>query len=173
MSNYDHDYYYEDVRRGSSFLMFPVGLIIGAALAPFYFSNPGMFTGFWASGQALFIEKLPDYAEYANYAMIGVVVVVAFLLRRLLRKFWLLTGVVLGAALWIPFGAHALHYAPQVGEFFPKLEAGLTTVVAKNDQFTLARNWAVDTVPIPADAVPSLSDAKAAEMAAPEPKTTQ
>lgn len=121
----------------------------------------------------MFSENFPEYEQYSNYVMIGLVVVVAIILRRLLRKFSLLTGLVLGAALWIPFGAHALFYAPQVGDFFPKLEGGLTQIVAKNKQFTMARNWAVDTVPIPPEAVPSLTDTLAASEAKPSPETTQ
>ncbi len=169
MSNTEHDYYYEDERGAASFLLFPAGLIVGAAVAPLYFSNPGMFAGLWANGQAFIVEKFPDYEQYANYVMIGIAVFVAILLRRVFLKFWILIGLFLGAALWIPFGAHAVHYAPPVGEFFPKLESGLTTIVAKNAQFTKARNWAVDMVPIPAEAVPSLTDALVADTVAPKP----
>jgi tripartite ATP-independent transporter DctM subunit len=85
--------------------------------------------------------------------------------RRLVLKLWLWAGLALGVALWIPFGAHAMFYAPQIKGMFPKAEAQLTLIVAKNPQFTAARKLALENLPIPPEAVPSLADALAADQA--------
>ncbi len=166
MTNYDYDqeYYYEK-RRGNSVLMLPAGLIVGFAIGPLYFSNPKVFVQAKDWLYETILSFVPDNPEYVNYAMIGLLVVVVFLLRGLLRKYWMLTGLILGVALWIPLGAHAVFYIPQIKTYFPKAEPELTLIVAKNKQFTVARNWAVKTIPIPPEAVPSLSDALAAEQA--------
>jgi hypothetical protein len=166
MSNYDHDYYYEDRRNSNSFIMLPAGLIVGFALGPLYFSHPHIFVQGKDWLQEMILSFIPDYPEYVTYIMIGLLVLVLFLLRGILRKYWMLAGLALGVALWIPFGAHAMHFIPQVKTYFPQAEPELTLIVAGNEQFTAARNWAVKTIPLPPEAVPSLSDALAAEKAA-------
>lgn len=172
MVEYDYDRYYER-RRGNSILMLPAGLVVGVALGPLYFSNPRVFYDArdWLYETVLSI--IPDYPEYVNHVMIAVLVVALFLLRKVLRKYWLLAGLALGVALWIPFGAHAAYFVPQVKTYFPNAEPELTLIVAKNQYFTTARNEAVELMPLPPEAVPSLSDALAAEKAAEGAVTTQ
>lgn len=165
MTNYDQEYYYER-RHGNSIVMFPAGLVVGFALGPLYFSNPRIFADAKDWLHETILSFIPDYPDYVTYVMIGLLLVALFLLRGLLRKYWLLAGLALGIALWIPMGAHATFYVPQVKTYFPSAEPELTRIVARNPQFTAARNWAVETVPIPPEAVPSLSDALAAEQAA-------
>ena len=172
MTDYDYDYYYER-RRGNSILMLPFGLVVGAAIGPLLFSNPRFFANTRDWLHETILSFIPDNPEYVNYIMIGLLVVALFLFRGVLRKYWLLAGLLLGVALWIPFGAHAVYYAPQVKTYFPNAEPELTLIVAKNQSFTAVRNWAVETVPLPPEAVPSLSDALAAKEAAEGAETTQ
>jgi hypothetical protein len=164
MTDYDYDYYYER-RRGNSILMLPFGLLVGAAIGPLFFSNPRVFAKARDWLHETILSFIPDNPEYVNYIMIGLLVVVLFLFRGVLRKYWLLAGLILGVTLWIPFGAHAIYYVPQVKTYFPNSEPELTLIVAKNHRFTAVRNWAVETIPIPPEAVPSLSDALTAERA--------
>lgn len=172
MADYDYDYYYER-RRGNSILMLPAGLVVGSAIAPLLYSNPGIFAQARDWLHETILSFMPDNPEYVNYVMIGLLVLALFLLRGMLRKYWMLAGLALGIALWIPFGAHAVYYVPQVKTYFPNAEPELTLIVAKNEHFTAARNWAVETLPIPPEAVPSLSDALAAEQATEGTETTQ
>ncbi len=165
MTEYDYDYYYEK-RRGNSILMLPAGLLVGFAVGPLFYSNPGIVFQVRDWLRETILSFIPDHPEYVNYAIIGLVVLAVILLRGLLRKYWLLLGLALGVAMWIPLGAHATYYVPQVKEYFPKAEPELTLIVAKNENFTAVRNWAVETIPIPPEAVPSLSDALASEEAA-------
>lgn len=165
MANYDQEYY-DDERSGNSFKMLPAGMVVGTAIGPLYFSNPRFFVDAKDWLHELILSFIPDNPDYVNYVMIGLLLVALFLLRGMLRKYWLLAGLALGIALWIPLGAHATFYVPEVKTFFPNAEPELTRIVAKNPQFTAARNWAVETFPIPPEAVPSLSDALAAEQAA-------
>lgn len=172
MGNYDQDYYYER-RRGNSFMMLPAGLVVGFAIGPLYYSNPQIFMQARDWLHETILTFIPDHPEYVNYVMIGLLVAGLFLLRGLLRKYWILLGLALGVGLWIPLGAHAVFYMPQVKTYFPQAEPELTLIVARNKQFTAARNWAVKTIPIPPEAVPSLSDALAAEKAAEGTETTK
>lgn len=172
MADYDYDHYYER-RRGNSILMLPAGLIVGVAIGPLFFSNPQVFMQARDWLHETILSFIPDYPEYVTYVMIGLLVVVLFLLRGVLRKYWMLAGLVLGVALWIPFGAHAIYYVPQAKTYFPNAEPELTLIVARNKQFTATRNWAVKTIPIPPEAVPSLSDALPAEEAAEGTEATQ
>lgn len=172
MTDYDYDHYYER-RRGNSIVMLPAGLVVGAAIGPLFFSNPRIFVQASDWLHETILAFIPDNPDYVNYVMIGLLVLALFLLRGILRKYWMLAGLLLGVALWIPFGAHAIYYFPQVKAYFPNAEPELTLIVAKNQQFTAARNWAVETIPIPPEAVPSLSDALAADEAAEGSETTQ
>lgn len=165
MANYDQEYYHDE-RSGNSFMMLPAGLVVGAALGPLYFSNPRFFVDVKDWLHETILSFIPDYPEYVTYVMIGLLLVALFLLRGVLRKYWMLAGLALGIALWIPMGAHGTFYVPQVKTYFPNAEPELTLIVARNPQFSAARNWAVETFPIPPEAVPSLSDALAAEQAA-------
>ena len=165
MADYNQDYYYETRRRRNPFWLLPVGLIAGVALGPLIYSNPHAIYDLRSRLQAAIVSVLPAYEQYVSVIMILILLIALIVFRRLVMKLWLWAGLALGIALWIPFGAHAMFYAPQIKDMFPKAEAQLTLIVAKNPQFTAARNLALENLPIPPEAIPSLADALAADQA--------
>lgn len=173
MANYDYEYYEEEPVNQNRFIMLPAGMIVGFALGPLYFSHPDVFSRAWGWLHDTILTYMPDNPDYVTYVMIGLVVVAAILLRGILRKFWMLSGLALGIALWIPMGAHAVYYMPPVKTFFPQAEPNLTLIVAKNQQFTTARNWAVETFPLAPQDIPSLADALAAATPAAGTETSE
>jgi len=157
----------DEVQRGifARFVRLIFGILLGLAAGAWLIANPETL----AQLRVLYDEqmaKVPEeYAPYTGYATIAVVLLVVYLLRGWLVNNAVFYGVIIGAALWVPFGNHMMAAVPQIDDYMPGLRPGLEEMIGTYPQLSKVQEWAEVTVPV--EDVPVLTAPTSAP--APEP----
>ncbi len=147
------------------------GVILGLAVAAWLIANPGVLSQIGAFYDQLKASVPAEYAQYTGYATVAVVLLLIFLMRGLLVNNAVFYGLVIGAALWVPFGNHIMAAVPQTEDYMPGLRPGLNEMIGGYPQLTKVQEWAELAVPV-AD-VPALTGPAPAPASTPPPEPAE
>jgi hypothetical protein len=124
------------------------GVILGLAAGAWLIANPEVLTQLKGVYDELIAQVPAEYAPYTGYATIAVAVLLVYLLRGWLVNNAVFYGVIIGAALWVPFGNHMMAAVPQIDDYLPGLRPGLEEMIGTYPQLNKVQEWAELTVPV-------------------------